>query len=246
MRLEGYGTIGAKGVIWEALPAFDFLLTKCENQVHALINRLNAPGHPDYIQYLLICYQNAWEKLKKYNDLTDTHYELYAAATLLNPCLKKRYFVDRWTGKAAGYIEEMVEKNRSVWEEKYKEDTPNLAPTEIRSSFEAFLCTSSHSRRHESDEFTAYLEAPDIAPRDWSKDSLFDWWQHQPYPSLRQWAFDTLSIPATSAEIERVFSQARRIITDDRNSLSIENLEILLCFKHWMNHGLLNGLPNGA
>ena len=43
--------------------------------------------------------------------------------------------------KPQEYIEEMIEKNRSVWEEKYKEDTPNLAPIEIHSSFEAFLCT---------------------------------------------------------------------------------------------------------
>jgi hypothetical protein len=140
----------------------------------------------------------------------------------------------------------MIEKNRSIWEEKYKEDTPNLPLIENRSSFEAFLRSTSHSRYHQNNEFTAYLEAPDIAPRDWSKDSLFDWWQHQPYPTLRQWAFDILSIPATSAEIERVFSQARRLITDDRNSLSIENLEILLCFKHWMKHGLLKDVPNKA
>jgi hypothetical protein len=200
---------------------------------------LNTPGHPDYLKYLLISYQNAWEKLKKYNDLIDTHHELYAAATLLNPCLKKSYFIDRWIGITAEYIEEMLDKNRSTWEEKYKEDTLNLPLMETRLSFKAFLRSTSYSQRHQNDEFTAYLEALDIAPRDWSKDSLFDFRQHQPYPTLRQWAFNTLSIPATSAEIERVFSQARRLITDDRNSLSIENLEILLCFKHWMKHGLL-------
>lgn len=200
---------------------------------------MDDPDHPDYLQNLRISYQNAWEKLKKYNDLTDYHHELYAAATFLNPCLKKPYFIDRWTGNAVNYIDEMIEKNRSIWEEKYKEEPPNETQEEIRVGFEAFLRSTSQSGRYENDEFTAYLEAPPILPRDWSKESLFDWWLQQPYPTLRQWAFDTLSIPATSAEIERVFSQARRLITDDRNSLSIENLEILLCFKHWMKHNLL-------
>jgi hypothetical protein len=56
---------------------------------------------------------------------------------------------------------------------------------------------------------------------------------------LRQWAFDILTIPATSAEIERVFSQAHRLITDDWDSLSIKNIEILLCYKRWMKQGVI-------
>jgi hypothetical protein len=74
------------------------------------------------------------------------------------------------------------------------------------------------------------------------ENSFFAWWMRSPYSSLRQWAFDILTIPATSAEIERIFSQARRLITDDRNSLSIRNIEILLCYKHWMNEGLISSL----
>jgi hypothetical protein len=45
-------------------------------------------------------------------------------------------------------------------------------------------------------------------------------------------AFDTLSIPAMSAELERVFSQAKRFITDDRNRLSPETFEALMLLKH--------------
>jgi hypothetical protein len=112
MRLESHAKAGAKGVIWEALPSFDFLLSKCENQVSDLTSELTTPGHPEYVKPLLLCYQNAWEKLRKYNDLTDTHHELYAASTFLNPCLKKGYFIERWTGTAAVYIEEMLKKNR--------------------------------------------------------------------------------------------------------------------------------------
>lgn len=43
-----------------------------------------------------------------------------------------------------------------------------------------------------------------------------------------------------SAEIERGFSQARRLITIDRNRLSTEALEASLCYKHWLDNGVLD------
>ena len=104
---------------------------------------MDDPNHPDYLQNLRISYQNAQEKLKKYNDLTDYHHELYAAATFLNPYLKKPYFIDRWTGNTVNYIDEMIEKNRSIQEEKYKEEPLNETQEEIRVGFEAFLRSTS-------------------------------------------------------------------------------------------------------
>jgi hypothetical protein len=51
-------------------------------------------------------------------------------------------------------------------------------------------------------------------------------------------AFDILSIPGTSAEIERVFSAAGRLLTDDRNRLVEDTIEAVLV----QGHGLRNGL----
>jgi len=47
------------------------------------------------------------------------------------------------------------------------------------------------------------------------------------YPELRQQALDTLSVPGMSAEVERVFSQAKRTLTTDYNELSNEKVEAL-------------------
>ena len=48
---------------------------------------------------------------------------------------------------------------------------------------------------------------------------ILQWWRMHAdeYPVLARMAYDILSIPATSAEIERVFSQAGRLLYDDRN-----------------------------
>jgi hypothetical protein len=122
LRLEGHGLNGSHGVIWEALPALDMLLSGVERMVVSLSAPENTHGTRRYTTQsnpLLICYQNAWEVLQEYNDLTDQNHEIYAAAALLNPCLRKRYFDWSWTGEAASQIENMITKNRGIWEQEY-------------------------------------------------------------------------------------------------------------------------------
>ena len=46
-----------------------------------------------------------------------------------------------------------------------------------------------------------------------------------PFPALTKLALDIFSIPAMSAECEHVFSQTKRVITDDRNCLSATTIE---------------------
>lgn len=54
-----------------------------------------------------------------------------------------------------------------------------------------------------------------------------------PKPHLSQLALDILSIPAMSAEPERLFSATKLIISDSRNKLSIKMIESLACLKSW-------------
>jgi hypothetical protein len=55
---------------------------------------------------------------------------------------------------------------------------------------------------------------------------------------LRQQAYDLLSIPAMSAEVERVFSSAKRTISLDRHALSDETIEQLELLRYWWLRGL--------
>ena len=141
-RLEGQASFGSHGVVWEALPAIDHLMSHVEQSRAQLIEqeeeeegeaqgdrtRQSRQRHARRVNPLLICYQNAWQKLQKYNAKTDEHHEIYAAATLLNPCARKRWFVKKWTGDAAGYVDQMIAKNKRYWEENYRRNSLNEFP----------------------------------------------------------------------------------------------------------------------
>jgi len=65
------------------------------------------------------------------------------------------------------------------------------------------------------------------------------WWNAQDHiPSMRQMAFDHISIPAMSAETERVFSDTKLLISDLRSRLEPEIIEALECIRKWILAGL--------
>ena len=187
---------------------------------------------------LAICYQNSWQVLSKYNQLTDANHEIYAAATLLNPRFRKRYFVEKWTDDAEQYIEPMLRKTKTYWEMNYAEFTTVTPPAKSQSAFQQHLYANP-GNTIVGDHFAQYV-AGDPLMTDWSDTStIFHWWEGCAYHRLRQWAFDTLSIPAMSAEVERVFSSAKRTLTVERNRTGTDFLEAAECLRHWRNSGFV-------
>jgi hypothetical protein len=64
------------------------------------------------------------------------------------------------------------------------------------------------------------------------------------FPSLHLYAFDTLAIPAISAECERVFSSTKKFISPERNRLAVDIIEASECLKNWWDHGLIYQLAD--
>jgi hypothetical protein len=90
------------------------------------------------------------------------------------------------------------------------------------------------------DEFEQWIKLPATK---YTKDSkartdVLAWWledsQQGQFPLLSQLAVTLLSIPAMSAEPERVFSGARRTISWERAKLGAELIEWLICYKHFL------------
>ena len=69
-----------------------------------------------------------------------------------------------------------------------------------------------------------------------------EWWiRHaSDYPVLSKMAFDLFSCPAMSSECERVFSQTKKVITDERNRLDSGTVAAIECQKHLLRSGMLS------
>jgi hypothetical protein len=90
-------------------------------------------------------------------------------------------------------------------------------------------------KTEEKDEFAKYLTAP-LTPN--PKGQIFDileWWKlrQKEYPILSMVARDYLGIPASSAFVERVFSRAGHLLSDDRLSMKEDTIREIMCVDYW-------------
>ena len=98
-------------------------------------------------------------------------------------------------------------------------------------------------RPADQDEFDHFSNGE---PSDIGSMTALEWWCQEPqrkrWPRLSCMAIDILSIPAMSAEPERVFSGGRRTISWDRAQLSAAVIEKTECLKHAIRGGI--GIDN--
>ena len=139
---------------------------------------------------------------------------------------------------------------KRFWEEAYHdkaEEQPSIAEqTSQQTSFEAnrshqlsnlqqFLHPPDFYTQHQTtaarDEYQEYIKAPPLPC-----DDPLQWWgaRRKEFPILSQMALDLLSIPLMSAECERVFSSAKNLVTDNRNTLKEEVIEASTLLRHWL------------
>ena len=86
----------------------------------------------------------------------------------------------------------------------------------------SFTCLSEHSRSSANVELNTYLENPVIQ----ADPVLF--WSLRPETTLSTLAFQLMSIPCSSAPVERLFSKAGILLQQRRTRLKSTNLEQLL------------------
>ena len=202
-------------------------------------------------------------KTMKYLQLLEAT-NLYYAAVFLDPNWRLAYFEDKWAQydhkswykKAEAGIKEIY----SEYCDKYA-PSPSLSPSPsptpsesienliIESRLTAYSQFNRLSAKYMSkkrkasaveDEYTRYTKYWD--PAEWQFiEDIIEWWRDHvtEFPILSRMAFDILSIPGMSAEVERIFSAAGRLITDARSCLKDDTIEA----SEVQHHGLRkNGL----
>jgi hAT family C-terminal dimerisation region len=228
-RLEGQATNGHHGAIWEALPALSILLERMESGIsETQIGSTRSGSSP-----LAIAYQNAWEKLRKYYELTDLAHGIYGAAVLLHPSHRKHYFDHHWQGNEEAWKDVMIGNVKRVWEQEYRPQPAASTRQEQSLGLVEEFFQRTQAPQKSDDAFDAYINSPPVAFL--NADDVISWFINTTTisPGIKQQALDLLSIPAMSAELERVFSQAKLTITPARNRLSEYTIEMLELLRHW-------------
>jgi hypothetical protein len=224
-------TEGRRNTVGEILPVIDFLL-------NAFDTALKEAERQNDLAFVAMI-KCGWEMLDKYFSLTDRA-PVYVAAVVLHPRHKWNYFTKHWK---AAWIPGARAKVIRMWTEEYKSDDnlENPIPDHDDDEFERWL--SGGGATQPPDEYEDYCTLP-LEPELKDTPGAISWWsearQRKRFPNLHRMALDILSIPAMSAEVERLFSQCKRIITDDRHSLEPDSIEALECvkslYRRWLDH----------
>lgn len=244
-------TEGGHGAVWETLKIMDYIFIKFKRAAED--TQLEETSH---FKSGIDC---GWAKLEEYyvkSDITP----VYRAALALHPSYGYDYFERHWEKamKKPQWFRDMQSAVYALFNEYRRqaeveaqaqagllEDDDSGIDSEVNeySSFGKRSISALNAQRKkaktasELDLFqtrTIYAEDLDVAnPLGW-------WSRHQSeYPVLYRIALDLFSIPGMSAECERVFSQTKKMITDERNRLSPETVEADQLQKQWLMRGLV-------
>jgi hypothetical protein len=234
---------GNKSSISQTLVAMDALLLHYEREKRFYSDSRNLDHR------MLHSIEMGWFLIDKYYSKTDKA-PAYAAAILLDPSRRAAYLRQNWP--AEWYLpalhranklfeEDFKTKGSSEWEEPSTpliSKRPRNHPDVLLDSLRVKPAASSSC-----DDFTTFANGD---PIDLGDLTPLQWWckaeQRLRLPQLSAMAIAVLSIPAESAEPERVFSGARRTCSWDRLKLKPAKIEVVECVGSWIRDGFIKPL----
>jgi hypothetical protein len=264
--LEGKNPSAERGSLSQVIPLFERLMAHLEELNDRYFKRVayedgNPTNLPDEEEYLGTSTNNAWIKLNNYYGKTDESFA-YVAALAMNPNIKIQYLEDRWKHQP-DWIADAKKRISEAWESWVKEEAKLWNTSASTSSPEATIPIEA------PDDFFDYLnwvpthQSGDISSRISTElnsylygntrplrkaenkaailETPIQWWvaHKEVYPNLFYFALTLLSIPAMSAECERVFSSSKLLVTDRRNLLHEDTIEAVECERSWNINGII-------
>jgi hypothetical protein len=191
-----------------------------------------------------------WSKLNKYyTKLNNT--PAYYAAVKLHPQLKN-YCRSAWKHKQKEWIEPSEATFQQLWRQyhdlpiaPYGSSSPYPPSVPYDSTFnddiERHIYGDSDRSIGPRDEYCEWAQIAPVGKGDPAIADPIGYWMNrrQQYPRLSRFALDILSIPASSAECERLFSELGDLLEPRRSSLSSDTIAATQCIKNWNRNGLI-------
>jgi hypothetical protein len=248
-RLEGRGKASNFGAIYEIIPVFEYLLSLLES-ITSLYEHVNFNVHAKAPEdHLPINIRAAWHKANEYYGKLDLS-PVYYAAVCLHPYYK--YYCDNsWQDKAS-WLDTANASFQQLWAEYKPLQVPptrpkTMAPSSIDEAISAFVDVGSADVSN-IDEFERWKK---YEPK-WTKEQYLEegnpvkYWIKlwQKYPNLAQFAIDIMTIPASSCDCERMFSELGELLEPKRQAIGSELLAAIQLVRLWSKAGF-NLPPDG-
>lgn len=268
LSLEGAAKQAHHGSLWECLPMLEYLIEKLEalRTEYPLSKPLSPPPakgkritimvtpEPSTEQFLAIAINNAWSKLDKYYTLTDESVA-YVAAVVLNPAWKWTFFRSSWKSRP-DWLQRAEDAVLALWSN-YRDTHPQLdsqsSATDPQQAARKAQPINDYMRWKTAkilptaivkDEYEHYCNEDPMIVGEKELFNPIDWWRspvHQRlYPRLSRLAYNLLSVPAMSAECERVFSSTGILLSDRRSTMDMASIEASECVRNWLRTVFIN------
>ncbi|KAA8620701.1 Dimer-Tnp-hAT domain-containing protein [Pyrenophora tritici-repentis] len=239
-RLEGRGKSGAFGAIAEVIPVFEYLLGVYEDRLQSYEDVIHDEHTESPEDHLAINLRAALVKAREYYNKLDLS-PAYYAATILHPRYKS-YLDAAWADKP-DWLESSNRKFQHLWAEYKSLPKSRLRPkvrhNDIDDAINSFIEPAGLTE-NEEDEYEAWKRSEPIASE--GVDPIKYWvGLRDRYPSLSKFAIDMLSIPGSSCECERLFSELGDLLEPRRRSISPQLLAAIQCDRRWIRAGFGSG-----
>ncbi|KAG6989577.1 putative AC transposase [Fusarium oxysporum f. sp. conglutinans] len=216
-RKQGY--FESYGNVWDVIVGYEFLLAELE-KAKAMVNQYPEPEH------FKVNINLGWKKLDEYYNKLD-EIPIYYTSLALHPAYRWGYFETVWSGRPA-WISKAKDVRTQYYSpfERYK-DEARIRPCEEMDSDNA------------EDEYARWQK--DVLPTDNQIRDPLEYWHAQrfKYPRLSRMAVDFMTVQPMSAECERLFSAAGRMVTPLRNQLEASTIAICQVLRSWLQAGIV-------
>jgi hypothetical protein len=242
-RLEGRGKSGKFGAIYEVIPVFEYLLAELESRAEQY-QHVQYNAHRDAPEdHVAINLRAAWDKANEYYSKLDDS-PVYYTAVCLHPYYK-HYCEKSWRDKA-GWLEANNSALQLLWAQ-YKPQTIAIirqrepASGSIDDAIDALVSQDDSSEFH-SDEYDNWRKyEPKWTRQQFEQDGdVIKYWigLRSKYPNLSRLAIDILTIPASSCDCERLFSELGDLLEPKRRQIGPQLLAALQLIRSWMRAGI--------
>ncbi|KAM3451250.1 hypothetical protein NHJ6243_009632 [Beauveria neobassiana] len=248
IRKRKQGWTGSYGNVWDVVLGYELLLNTLEEYKEL------AAGFPD-AEYLRIGINLAWDKLDEYYQRLDET-PIYYTAMALHPAYRWDWFAETWSHKPS-WVTKAKQMVSDVWLSDYahlevgttssrSDDEPPAKRSRLFNPFEKNSrlpsSTPAYATTIMGDEYQAWQTDREVGDSN-VRDPIRYWITKKGrYPRLSRMALDFLTIQPMSAECERLFSAAGKIVSALRTDLDAEIIGICQVLRSWYRAGLIKDL----